>query len=146
VLCSVAFTFNVWNSYFQVRDADALDPRREKTVQLLDDFKITGVNGTHVCMVFEVLGNNLLKLIIRSNYQGIPIANVKAIIRQVSSQVSGVKCRDAVSWPTFVGIRLYNTAFILALSISGSGSSSLPSYQVQHHPYRHQTREYSHVR
>ena len=69
--------------FFQVRDSDVSDPHREKTVQLLDDFKITGVNGSHVCMVFEVLGNNLLKLIIRSNYQGIPISNVKAIIRQV---------------------------------------------------------------
>lgn len=56
-------------------------------VQLLDDFKITGVNGTHVCMVFEVLGHNLLKLIIRSNYQGIPIQNVKSIMRQVSCKI-----------------------------------------------------------
>jgi serine/threonine protein kinase len=59
-----------------------MDPFREKTVQLLDDFKIAGVHGTHVCMVFEVLGRNLLKLIIRSNYQGIPIDSVKNIIRQ----------------------------------------------------------------
>ncbi|XP_076307907.1 SRSF protein kinase 3-like isoform X2 [Tachypleus tridentatus] len=66
-----------------VRESDPADPYREKVVQLLDDFKISGVNGTHVCMVFEVLGHNLLKLIIRSNYQGIPIANVKTIIRQV---------------------------------------------------------------
>ncbi|CAL8071803.1 unnamed protein product [Orchesella dallaii] len=65
-----------------VRDSDPTDPNREKTVQLLDDFKITGVNGTHVCMVFEVLGNNLLKLIIRSNYHGIPLQNVKSIMRQ----------------------------------------------------------------
>lgn len=36
-----------------------------------------------VCMVFEVLGYNLLKMIIRSNYQGIPIGSVKSIIRQV---------------------------------------------------------------
>lgn len=35
-------------------------------------------------MVFEVLGSNLLKLIIRSNYEGIPLENVKTIIRQVS--------------------------------------------------------------
>ncbi|CAM1154358.1 SRPK2 (predicted) [Pycnogonum litorale] len=34
-------------------------------------------------MVFEVLGQNLLKLIIRSNYQGIPLANVKSVIKQV---------------------------------------------------------------
>lgn len=38
-----------------------------------------------VCMVFEVLGRNLLKLIIRSNYQGIPLQNVKFIIRQVTN-------------------------------------------------------------
>ncbi|XP_041350045.1 SRSF protein kinase 3-like [Gigantopelta aegis] len=65
-----------------VRDTDVSDPFRQKTVQLLDDFKISGINGTHVCMVFEVLGNNLLKFIIRSNYQGIPLPNVKTIIRQ----------------------------------------------------------------
>lgn len=66
-----------------VRDTDPTDPKRNKTVQLLNDFKITGVNGTHVCMVFEVLGYNLLKLIIKSQYRGIPYENVKTIIRQV---------------------------------------------------------------
>ena len=34
-------------------------------------------------MVFEVLGHNLLKLIIKSNYRGIPLENVQTIIRQV---------------------------------------------------------------
>lgn len=66
-----------------VRDTDPLDPKRNKTVQLLNDFKISGINGLHVCMVFEVLGHNLLKLIIKSNYRGIPRNNVKRIIRQV---------------------------------------------------------------
>lgn len=66
-----------------VRDTDPDDPKRNKTVQLLNDFKISGVNGTHVCMVFEVLGHNLLKLIIKSQYRGIPYENVKTIIRQV---------------------------------------------------------------
>lgn len=66
-----------------VRDTDPSDPKRNKTVQLLNDFKITGVNGTHVCMVFEVLGHNLLKLIIKSQYRGIPYENVRTIIRQV---------------------------------------------------------------
>lgn len=73
----------MWPNSPQVRESDENDPKRDKTVQLLDDFKISGVNGTHVCMVFEVLGHNLLKFIIRSNYQGIPLANVKSIIRQV---------------------------------------------------------------
>ncbi|KAK7915960.1 hypothetical protein WMY93_011721 [Mugilogobius chulae] len=53
-----------------VRNTDPNDPNRERVVQLLDDFKISGVNGTHVCMVFEVLGYHLLKWIIKSNYQG----------------------------------------------------------------------------
>ncbi|XP_029847993.3 LOW QUALITY PROTEIN: SRSF protein kinase 1 [Ixodes scapularis] len=66
-----------------VRESDTDDTCRERVVQLLDDFRISGVNGTHMCMVFEVLGHNLLKLIIRSNYQGIPLPNVRTIIRQV---------------------------------------------------------------
>lgn len=65
-----------------VRETDPSDPYRLKTVQLYDDFKIHGPNGTHVCMVFEVLGNNLLKLITKSNYHGIPIENVRIIIKQ----------------------------------------------------------------
>ncbi|KAF7655220.1 hypothetical protein LDENG_00059430 [Lucifuga dentata] len=66
-----------------VRNSDPNDPNREMVVQLLDDFKISGVNGTHVCMVFEVLGHHLLKWIIKSNYQGLPLPCVKAIIQQV---------------------------------------------------------------
>ncbi|XP_019942394.1 SRSF protein kinase 1b isoform X4 [Paralichthys olivaceus] len=66
-----------------VRNTDPGDPSREKVVQLLDDFKISGMNGTHVCMVFEVLGYHLLKWIIKSNYQGLPLPCVKSIIQQV---------------------------------------------------------------
>lgn len=66
-----------------VRDGDPANPKRNKTVQLLNDFKISGVNGTHICMVFEVLGHNLLKLILKSNYRGIPLSNVRSITRQV---------------------------------------------------------------
>ncbi|XP_033114550.1 SRSF protein kinase 3-like isoform X2 [Anneissia japonica] len=66
-----------------VREADDTDENRLKVVQLLDDFKVSGVNGTHVCMVFEVLGNNLLKPIIQSKYMGMSLHIVKSIIRQV---------------------------------------------------------------
>ncbi|XP_068189307.1 SRSF protein kinase 3 isoform X1 [Antennarius striatus] len=66
-----------------VRDSDPSDPYRETIVQLIDDFKISGVNGVHVCMVLEVLGHQLLKWIIKSNYMGLPLACVKTIIRQV---------------------------------------------------------------
>ena len=48
-----------------------------------------------VCMVFEVLGHNLLKFIIRSNYQGIPLENVKTITRQIleSLHYMHTKCK-----------------------------------------------------
>jgi len=65
-----------------VRESDSADPFREKCVQLLDDFKIHGVNGTHVVMVFEVLGHHLLKWIIKSDYRGLPRECVRSIIRQ----------------------------------------------------------------
>ena len=54
----------------------------QKLVIALSDISL--ILYSDVCMVFEVLGHNLLKLIIRSNYQGIPIQNVKNITRQVS--------------------------------------------------------------
>ncbi|KAF7650446.1 hypothetical protein LDENG_00125890 [Lucifuga dentata] len=66
-----------------VRDSDPSDPYRETIVQLIDDFKISGINGVHVCMVLEVLGHQLLKWIIKSNYMGLPLVCVKTIIKQV---------------------------------------------------------------
>jgi len=66
-----------------VRETDKTHPHWDKTVKLLDDFKIQGVNGVHICMVFEVLGSNLLKLITDSKNEGIPIPFVKTIMRQL---------------------------------------------------------------
>lgn len=103
-----------WLFFVQVRDSDPSDPHRETIVQLIDDFKISGVNGVRilhccvpiwlytclsafvtqqfpqppsdVCMVMEVLGHQLLKWIIKSNYMGLPLVCVKAIIKQVTHQ------------------------------------------------------------
>uniref|UniRef100_A0A671WVW8 non-specific serine/threonine protein kinase n=1 Tax=Sparus aurata TaxID=8175 RepID=A0A671WVW8_SPAAU len=66
-----------------VRDSDPKDPQRERVVNLIDDFRITGVNGEHVCMVLEVLGHELLRWIVKSNYTGLPLPCVKSILRQV---------------------------------------------------------------
>jgi len=66
----------------KVHTADPLDDGYPHVVQLLDDFKISGIHGNHVCMVFEVLGHNLLKYIIKSNYRGISIPMAKNIIKQ----------------------------------------------------------------
>ncbi|KAJ2903915.1 Protein kinase dsk1 [Zalerion maritima] len=58
-------------------------PGRKHVVSLLDSFEHKGQNGTHVCMVFEVLGENLLGLIKKWNHRGIPMPLVKQITKQV---------------------------------------------------------------
>lgn len=58
-------------------------PLRDRIVQLTDHFNVSGSHGTHLCLVFEILGDNLLKLIQRSRYNGLPIRNVKQIALQV---------------------------------------------------------------
>ncbi|KAG0638802.1 kinase-like domain-containing protein [Tuber brumale] len=58
-------------------------PGKAHVVSLLDSFEHKGPNGNHVCMVFEVLGENLLGLIKRYNHRGIPMGLVKQITKQV---------------------------------------------------------------
>ena len=52
-------------------------------VRLLEHFEHRGVNGRHVCMVFELLGCNLLSIIKQTDYRGLPLGLVKSIARQV---------------------------------------------------------------
>ncbi|KAH4038591.1 hypothetical protein HBH61_055010 [Parastagonospora nodorum] len=67
----------------KVVDANEKHPGRAHVVSLLDSFNHKGPNGVHVCMVFEVLGENLLGLIKRWNHRGIPMPLVKQITKQV---------------------------------------------------------------
>ena len=53
-------------------------------VKLLDHFFHEGPNGTHMCFVFEVLGQNLLSVIKDRNYEGCPLLTVREIARQVA--------------------------------------------------------------
>lgn len=50
-------------------------------IHLLDNFMHTGPNGTHVVMVFEVLGESLLDLVRRC--RRVPILHVKLIAKQM---------------------------------------------------------------
>ena len=52
-------------------------------VLLLNHFDHNGPNGCHVCMSFEILGDNLLKVIKKYDYRGIPIPIVKNFVRQI---------------------------------------------------------------
>ncbi|ORY17802.1 serine protein kinase-like protein Sky1 [Clohesyomyces aquaticus] len=67
----------------KVVEANKDHPGRQHVVSLLDSFNHKGPNGVHVCMVFEVLGENLLGLIKRWNHRGIPMPLVKQITKQV---------------------------------------------------------------
>ncbi|KAK9461200.1 kinase-like domain-containing protein [Lipomyces oligophaga] len=58
-------------------------PGRAHVVSLLDSFEHKGPHGIHMCMVFEVLGENLLGLIRRFHHRGIPMSLVKQITKQV---------------------------------------------------------------
>ncbi|BFZ57240.1 serine/threonine protein kinase, CMGC [Savitreella phatthalungensis] len=66
-----------------VAEANPDHPGYAHVVGLLDQFEHEGPNGRHVCMVFEVLGENLLGLIRRYEHRGIPINVVKQIARQI---------------------------------------------------------------
>lgn len=66
-----------------IRDAAPTDPNSEFIVRLINHFTVRGVNGVHTCLVFEALGCSLYKLIVRNNYQGLALPQVKSIIKQV---------------------------------------------------------------
>lgn len=55
----------------------------EHILKLLDHFIHSSVNGDHVVMVFEVLGENLLALIKKYEHKGIPVIYVKQIAKQL---------------------------------------------------------------
>lgn len=67
----------------KVTTGDLYHPGHEHVIQLLDTFTHKGPNGVHVCMVFEVLGENLLSLIRRYKHRGIPVVFVKQIAKQL---------------------------------------------------------------
>ncbi|KAF9069199.1 kinase-like domain-containing protein [Rhodocollybia butyracea] len=60
-----------------------LHPGRSHVISFLDHFRHKGPNGTHICMVFEVLGENLLGLIKRHQSKGVPMGLVRQIGKQV---------------------------------------------------------------
>lgn len=66
-----------------IRDAAPYDQFAGKIVRLLNHFTVRGVNGVHTCLVFEALGCSLYKLIVKNNYQGLALQQVKSIIKQV---------------------------------------------------------------
>ena len=65
----------------EIREGDPADAKC--CCRLLDTFSHAGPHGRHMCMVFEVLGDNLLALIKHFRYRGIPLPIVRSVARQV---------------------------------------------------------------
>lgn len=73
------------------------DPHKNRCCARLNDyFKHVGPNGTHVCMVFDVYGENLLSLMERYEYRGIPLPIVKCISRQVLIALDHINSIDII--------------------------------------------------
>lgn len=66
----------------RVAEADPTCIGAEYVTAIIDHFMVTGPNGHHVCMTFEVLGENLLSLIKKYKNRGIPTKIVKQISKQ----------------------------------------------------------------
>lgn len=58
---------------------------KEINVMALENhFLYTGVNGTHMCFVYERLGGSLLDLIKHYAFKGIPSSIVRPLVRDVT--------------------------------------------------------------
>ena len=88
ILLKVSKNYNnsLWvESLKSYMDCPVEDHLREYTyvVQLLNSFIHVGQNGKHICMVFEILGVNLLEIIKVYNFKGVPMPICRSITKQV---------------------------------------------------------------
>lgn len=97
----------------------------EKIVRLLNHFTVRGVNGIHTCLVFEALGCSLYKLIVKSNYQGLALPQVKSIIRQVRFEFH---YNISTKWTKQI---------VFFFSLKGFARITLSAYKMSHHSHRH---------
>ncbi|TFK31114.1 kinase-like domain-containing protein, partial [Crucibulum laeve] len=107
-------------------------PGRSHVISFLDHFRHKGPNGTHVCMVFEVLGENLLGLIKRHQNKGVPMPLVKQIAKQVllgldyMHRCCGVIHTDLKPENVLIAIDDVESIISAELSISSMSSTSPP--------------------
>lgn len=66
-----------------IKPANADHPGFQHVICLLDDFQHTGPHGVHVCLVFEVMGEDLAALVRRYRDKKLPIHLVKQVARQL---------------------------------------------------------------
>ena len=64
-------------------DANLSHPGRSHIVSFLDHFDQPSPEDSHICLVFEPLGENLLALIERHKKDGVAVDLVRAIAKQL---------------------------------------------------------------
>ncbi|KAJ0064657.1 hypothetical protein NL108_011520 [Boleophthalmus pectinirostris] len=55
----------------------------QRIVRLLDEFKVAGVNGVHICLVLELMGPSLRSVLSSCGTPGLPRPVVKQVLTQV---------------------------------------------------------------
>ncbi|RCK67763.1 Protein kinase dsk1 [Candida viswanathii] len=98
-------------------------------MQLLDDFEISGPHGVHICMVFEILGENLLNLIYK----------YKRLHRSLSSEIKRKESEEGTAqqmkfnkWDTKNWKK--STKSMLSLGLHSRKDSSLELQQNNNQP------------
>lgn len=66
-----------------IKTADPDHPGYKHVICLLDDFRHAGPHGVHVCLVFEVMGEDLVALARRYRDGKLPAQLVKQVARQL---------------------------------------------------------------
>eukprot|EP00444_Apocalathium_aciculiferum_P018153 CAMPEP_0183450386 /NCGR_PEP_ID=MMETSP0370-20130417/112454_1 /TAXON_ID=268820 /ORGANISM="Peridinium aciculiferum, Strain PAER-2" /LENGTH=583 /DNA_ID=CAMNT_0025641535 /DNA_START=12 /DNA_END=1759 /DNA_ORIENTATION=- len=65
-------------------------------VKMMGHFWHSGPNGRHKCMVFEVMGENLLALVKHYDYNGLPLAMVKRLARHTLMGLAYIHSRGVI--------------------------------------------------
>lgn len=100
---------------FTIENDEVFNLGKNNILKLHDDFLITGPNGKHICMVFELLGENVLHLIykykkdkIEMQYSGvnskhltynpsiIPLNSIKVIVKQILHSINYMHHRGII--------------------------------------------------
>lgn len=68
-------------------------PYSQRIVRLLDEFKVAGVNGVHMCVVLELLGLDLRTLLLCCGNPGLPRPVVKKVLTQVLQGLAYLHCQ-----------------------------------------------------
>lgn len=71
----------------RVLTADPTHPGFRHNLQLLDEFRLEGPNGNHLCLVTELLGERLDQFAKRFPHRRVPMAIIKTLSRQIISAI-----------------------------------------------------------